>query len=120
MKRLLWLAAVAALAPTIASAADISGAWKLDVSVNDQKIPVGCNLTQSGSTVGGSCNRTDQAEPPAAVTGSVDGSTVKFGYDIKFQDQALHVAYTGALSSDTAMSGTLEVAGGAGTFTGTK
>lgn len=121
MKRLFVIAATAAalLAPAIASA-DESGAWKLSVKVGDMTIPVTCNFTQSGNALSGTCARSDAQEAPAATTGTVNGSAIAFAYDVKFQDMPLHVAYTGAVQADGSISGSLDVAGQTGTFTGTK
>jgi hypothetical protein len=120
MKKLCLYAAVAALVPAAASAANLTGAWKLDVDVGGQAVPVACNFTQSGAALTGTCNRSDGGEKPAAVTGTVDGSTAKFAYDVSFQDMPLHIAYTATLSSDTAMTGSLDVAGQTGAFKGAK
>jgi len=120
MNKLILGALALVLAPSVAAAADLTGTWSLKVNVGDQAVPVTCNLTQSAAAIGGTCHRSDQDEKPAAVTGAVDGSAVKLAYDVDFQDMPLHIAYTGKLDSDTAMSGTLDVAGQSGTFTGTK
>ena len=117
------LACVGALAlPGLASAADLSGAWKLVISVADMTVHVSCDFKQSGADLSGTCGRTDgdAAEKPAAVTGSVDGTTAKWSYSVSFQDMPLKLDYTGAVTSDTAMSGKISVAGQDGTFTGTK
>jgi hypothetical protein len=120
MKKLLLIGAAALLVPGIAAAADLTGSWKLDLNIADMKVPVGCTLIQTGAALTGTCNRTDQEEKPNAVTGAVDGAVAKFAYNVDFGDMPLHVAYTGNITSDTAMSGTLEVAGTMGTFTGAK
>jgi hypothetical protein len=128
MKTILIAAAVAgALAlPGLASAADISGAWKVVVSASDMTFHTDCALKQTGATLSGTCVGTDAppdggaAPKPATVTGGVDGSNVKFGYDVSFGDMNMHIDYTGALKSDTAMDGKFEVSGFDGTFTATK
>ncbi len=121
MRTLALIAAAAALVPAVAAAANITGAWKLDVDVGGQAVPVACNFTQTGTALSGTCHRSDDAnEKPAAVTGTVDGSAAKFAYDVAFQDMPLHIAYTGTLTSDTAMNGSLDVAGQTGSFKGAK
>jgi hypothetical protein len=120
MKTLVLFTAVAALVPAVASAANVSGTWKLDVDVGGQAVPVTCSLTQTGAALTGTCNRSDGGEKPAQVTGSVDGSTAKFAYDVQFQDMPLHIAYTATQVSDTAMTGSLDVAGQTGSFKGAK
>ncbi len=115
-------AAVALALPCSASAADLSGAWKIVADVGGMMINVTCNFTEQGSALSGTCGRTDAdaTETPVETTGSVDGATAKWAYDVKFQDMPLHIAYTANVKSDSAMDGTLDVAGGSGTFTATK
>ena len=124
MKKLSIVAAcLGALAlPGLASAADLSGAWKLVVTVGDMTVHVSCDLKQSGADLSGACARTDSeaAEKPAPVTGKVDGSTAAWSYSVTFGDMPLKLDYTGAVKSDTAMDGKISVAGQDGTFTGTK
>ena len=128
MKKLLILAAMAgAMAlPGLANAADITGAWKVAVNVADMTFHSTCDFKQAGGALTGTCVSSDPAPDgapapkPAALTGTVDGSNVKFGYDISFGDMQLHLDYTAALSSDTAMAGKLAVAGMEGTFTAAK
>ena len=103
MKKVLILAAgVAALAlPGLASAADLSGAWKLVVVVADMTVHVSCELKQSGADLSGTCGRTDEGavEKPAAVT----GQGAAWSYSISFQDMPLKLDYAGNVKSDTAM-----------------
>ena len=127
MKKLLILAAAAgALAlPGLASAADLSGAWKLAVSAGDMTFHTNCSFTQAAAALTGTCVAADatpdgSAPKPATITGSVDGSNVKFSYDVSFGDMQLHLDYAGALKSDTAMAGKVSVAGMDLDFTGTK
>ena len=128
MRKFLILAAAAAAAagaltlPGLASAADLSGAWKLTVDVGGMTVHVACDLKQAGADLGGTCNRTDadNVEKPTPITGKVDGSTATWSYSVSFGDMPLKVDYTGTASSDTAMTGKISVAGMDGTFTGTK
>jgi hypothetical protein len=122
-KMLIGAAAAGALAlPGLASAADLSGAWKLVISVADMTVHVSCDLKQSGAELSGSCGRTDEGavEKPAPVTGKVDGVTATWSYSVSFGDMPLKLDYTGNAKSDTAMDGKISVAGQDGTFTGTK
>jgi hypothetical protein len=129
MKKLLIIAAAAIGAlslPGLASAADVSGAWKVAINVADMTFHSNCTFTQTAGALTGSCISADpppdggDAPKPSAITGSVDGQNVKWGYDISFGDMMLHLDYSGALSSDTAMAGKLSVAGMDGAFTATK
>jgi hypothetical protein len=124
---LIAAAAAGALAlPGLASAADVSGAWKVVVSASDMTFHTDCALKQAGAALSGTCVSADPppdggaAPKPSTVTGAIDGSNVKFGYDVSFGDMNMHIDYTGALKSDTAMDGKISVAGQDGTFTGTK
>ena len=121
MKTVLLTAAAAAalLAPGIAAAADLTGAWKLDLNIGGMEFHAECTLAQAAAALTGSCAGAD-GQPPAAVTGSVDGSAAKFAYDITYQGNPMHVAYTAAIKSDTAMDGAVDVQIAQGTFTGTK
>jgi hypothetical protein len=118
MKTLLIAAAALVLAPAVASAADLSGMWKLNLNIADMAIPLGCTLSQSGGALTGTCDGADGK--PCQVTGTVDGTKVAFAYDTTFQDMPMHVAYTGEMKSDTSMAGAVAVPGASGTFTGTK
>ncbi len=128
MKKLLILAAMAGAValPGLANAADVTGPWKLAVSFGDMTFHTNCDFKQAGPALAGTCTPADAppdggAPPkPAPVTGSVDGSNVKFAYDISFGDMMIHLDYSGALSSDTAMKGTIGVADMQVPFTGTK
>ena len=117
MKKLLIAAAVL-LAPTAASAADLSGVWKLNLDIAGMMIPLACTFTETGQTLGGTCDGADGK--PAAVTGAIDGSKVTWAYDTKFQDMPMHVAYTGEIKADASIGGAVDASGNAGTFTGTK
>jgi hypothetical protein len=119
------VAAAALSLPGLAHAADVTGAWKLAINIADMTFHTNCAFTQAGATLSGTCTPADappggDAPKPAMVAGSVDGQNVKFGYDIEFGDMKLHVDYSGALSSDTAMAGKFDVSGMEGAFTATK
>ena len=118
MKKLLILAAAAAALglPGLASAADVTGAWKVAVVVGDMTYHTNCNFTQAAAALTGTCVSADAppdgtTNKPSPATGTVDGSKVKFSYDVSFGDMQLHLDYAGALSSDTAMAGKVSVAG---------
>ncbi len=119
MKKLLLIAAAVLLAPGIAAAADISGAWKITTNANGQDLVVNCNFAQSGSALSGTCGLAGGAETPAALTGTVDGMAASWAYDVKFQDMPLHVAFKGDVMDKT-MSGTMDVAGGSSPFKAAK
>ena len=121
MKTLLLAAATAALlVPGIAAAADLTGSWKLSLDIGGMPFETACTLTQTGTALSGGCSGSDSKDPPAPVTGAVDGATAKFAYDITYQGNPMHVAYTAAIKSDTAMDGAVDVQIAQGTFKATK
>ena len=120
MKTLLAVAAIAMLAPSLAVAADMTGTWKLKAKGGDgADIVVNCKLVQAGSALSGACGLDGAPDAPAALTGSVAGAAVKWAYDVDFQDMKLHIAFA-ATATDTAMTGTMDLAGMSSPFTAAK
>jgi hypothetical protein len=120
MKTLIAAAAAAALlAPGIAAAADLTGAWKIDLDIGGMQFHADCKMTQTAAALTGSCAGADGA-PPSAMTGTVEGSTAKFAYDITYQGNPMHVAYTGEVKSDKAIEGAVDVQIAQGTFKAAK
>ncbi len=128
MKKLLIMAAAAGalVLPGLANAADVSGAWKVTVSFGDMTFHTNCNFTQAAAALTGTCISADMppegqpAPKPAAVTGTVDGSNVAFGYDITLGDMPIHLDYKGVLDSDTSMKGNIGAGDMQIPFTATK
>ena len=60
MKTLALIAAGFLLAPGIAAAADLTGAWTITTNVNDMPFTIVCNMTQTGAS-----------RNPAAIKASV-------------------------------------------------
>jgi opacity protein-like surface antigen len=121
VKKLLIAAAALALAPVVAFAADLSGAWTVNASFDSVgiKYTVTCTLAQDGAgKLTGPCK--DDAGSNAA-TGTVDGSTVSFAYDTTYGGNPYHLTYKGALQTDGSLTGSVDASGQAqGTFTATK
>jgi hypothetical protein len=116
MKMLLIAAASAALlSPAIASAQDLSGTWKLDLSIAGMDYHAECKMAQAAMALSGNCSG-GEGQGAVAMTGTVDGTTAKFAYDITYQGNPMHVAYTGNVTSDTAMDGSVDVQIAQGTF----
>jgi hypothetical protein len=121
MKTLLITAGAAALlVPGLACAQDLSGKWNLDLEIAGMMYHATCDMKQDGQALSGKCSGSDEAPAPVALTGAVDGATAKFAYDITYQGNPMHVAYTGAVKSDTAMDGTVDVQIAQGTFKAAK
>ena len=119
MKRVL-IGAAAALLPATAFAADFSGDWTINFSVNNNPATVNCTIAQSGNTLSGHCLPKMPNAQPSDLKGMVDGSTARWSYDVVFNGNPGHVGYEAKMTSPTAMSGTLSLAGTPTKFTGTK
>jgi hypothetical protein len=122
----LVLAAVIALAPGAALAADLSGSWNVAGSFDAMgiKYTSACTLAQgAGGKLSGTCQGTQQES--AATTGTVttgaDGKTaVEFAYDTSYQGSPVHLDYKGALQADGTVTGAVDAGGADGTFIASK
>ncbi|HTX48172.1 MAG TPA: hypothetical protein VME40_02165 [Caulobacteraceae bacterium] len=116
MKQLL-LAAAMLLAPPIARAADISGAWKFEATgPRGGASTMSCTLTRTGDNITGSCV-TAQGET-VDVTGAVNGDDVAFGYNVA--GSPLRVDFEGRVQTDGSIKGTVTASIPPVPFTGTK
>ncbi|HEY5412406.1 MAG TPA: hypothetical protein VIJ94_16935 [Caulobacteraceae bacterium] len=115
MKPILFAAAALLLAPGLALAQDLSGAWTISSSVGTTPITVNCTLVQKGEALSGAC--APAAGTPTAFTGVVTGTHASWGYDVTFRGQPAHVGFEADISSDTAMTGVLKLAGKPSPFT---
>ena len=120
MKTLLAIAAIAVLTPSLAAAADLTGTWKVKTKGGDgADIIVNCKIVQAGSALTGACGLDGAPDAPAPLTGSVDGGAAKWAYDVSFQDMKLHIAFA-ANATDSAMTGSMDLAGMTTPFTAAK
>jgi len=99
------------------SAADISGAWKLDGNIADVHINRVCILKQTGNKLSGSCKNQMN---DLALTGIVDGKNISWTYDSTYEGEKVTLVFKGTLESDAAMKGSIDTQGVAGAFTATK
>jgi hypothetical protein len=97
----------AAFAPGLASAADFSGTWKLDNDFNGRVSVIHCTLVQVKDALSGSCRPDIEGMEAEKLTGTVKGSTAKWGYDLVFNGQPARVDYEVALAADGSLSGKL-------------
>ena len=75
------MAAVTLLAPAIACASDISGAWKFETTgAKGRATTMTCTLAQSGAHIAGACVTPHGAT--VDVSGTVTGNQVDFGYNV--------------------------------------
>jgi opacity protein-like surface antigen len=120
MHKLLLAAALAALLPAsaMAQSTDASGAWKLTLDIAGMTIPLNCTFAVMDKSLGGTCDGGDGK--PVAITGGVDGSNLNWAYDTTYMGMPMHVVYKGAVKPDSTISGTVDVPGASGTFSGTK
>ena len=110
MKPILFAAALL-LAPGLALAQDLSGAWIVSSSVGTTPIIVNCTLAQMGEALSGSCAPATGA-PTAFAGGVVKGAHASWGYDVTFRGQPSHVGFEADIASDTTMTGLLKLGAG--------
>lgn len=115
-----YLLALTALLPVLAAAADFSGTWKLDNTFNGSVSSIHCTLVQSGDALSGSCKPDIPGMEAARLTGSVNGSTAKWGYDLVFNGKPARVDYEATLADDGSLSGKLLRNGSASPIKGTR
>ena len=107
MMKLMHIVAVAAFAPVLASAADLSGTWKLENTFNGKVSAIYCTLVQTGTALAGSCKPDVPGMEASPLTGTVNGSSAKWGYDLVFNGKPARVDYEAALAADGSMAGNL-------------
>jgi hypothetical protein len=105
--KLAHLAAAAAFAPGLASAADFSGTWKLDNSFNGAVTAIYCTIVQEGDELSGSCRPDVPGLAAEKLTGTVTGSSANWGYDLVFNGNPARVDYEVTLAEDGSVSGNL-------------
>ncbi len=121
MKRLMAITVAALLgAPGLAAAADLTGAWTVKTNVGGMEYIVACKMAQAGAALTGTCGLADGSDKPSPLTGTQTGSDVAWGYDVDFGGNPLHVDFKGKLTSDTAMTGAVDVLGMGGDFSAAK
>jgi hypothetical protein len=117
MKHVPLLAAAVLLAPAIASADDLSGAWKFQATGPKGGAAImTCTLTRTGNDIAGPCV-TPQGST-VDISGTVSGTNVDFGYNLA--GSPLHVGFTGVIQPDGSIKGTVSASTPPAAFTGTK
>jgi hypothetical protein len=119
MKLMHYLVAVA-LVPAVASAADISGTWKLENTFNGTVSVINCTLVQKGEALSGSCKPDVPGMEAAELTGTIKGSEAKWGYDLVFNDKPARVDYEVKLAPDGTLAGNLLRNGGGSPIKGVR
>jgi len=124
--KILLLAAVIACAPMAATAADLTGTWKVDASFASMGVSftLTCKLAQDASgKLSGPCDGANSEHDAAtgAVTTGADGKPMlEFAYDTTYQGTPVHLDYKGAVQADGSFAGSIDTGGPQGTFTATK
>jgi hypothetical protein len=88
-----------------ALAADFGGRWKIVATIGGNPAEIQCTLVQKGDTLTGTCKPAQF--DPSEVTGTVSGSSARWGYDVVFNGNQNHVQYDAALGADGRLTGTL-------------
>jgi hypothetical protein len=101
-----------------AATPSFSGTWNISSKVGENPVSIECTLVQSGSTLAGTC-KPSQFDP-SATTGTVTGSSAKWGYDVVFNGNRNHVEYEATLDPDGTLSGTLHLGPTPTPFTATR
>jgi len=97
MKLLLTLMAVFAF---VASAADVSGNWKGTAEGPNGAIERSFTFKQDGSKLTGETN-SEYTGKSMINDGKVEGDTITFSINAKFQDNEMKLTYKGKITGDT-------------------
>jgi hypothetical protein len=102
-------------APAAGGAADVSGAWALEVTTEAGSGTPTVTLKQDGGQLSGQYSGQFGEAP---VSGTITGQEITFGVEMSVQGTPVKIAYTGKVDGAT-MSGTVSFGDlGGGTFTG--
>jgi len=105
--KLVRFMAIAAFAQGAAFAADFSGTWKIDNIFNGSSAIIICTIVQTDNKLSGNCKPQAEGIPATDLTGTVDGSTAKWGYDLVFNGNPARVDYVADLVADGTLKGSL-------------
>jgi hypothetical protein len=94
---------------------DVSGTWVFEVQTDAGGGAPIVTLKQDGEKLNGHYSSTNLGE--ADLTGTVKGTDIGFTFTANVQGTAVAVSYRGTIESNTAMKGSVSIAGvGSGTF----
>jgi hypothetical protein len=111
------LAVIALTVMQVASAADVTGTWRMAVQTSAGSGNPTFELVQKGDSISGTY-KGQLGEAP--VTGTMSGNDMTLEFGIDAQGQTLTIKYTGKVDGKS-VSGSVALGGfGSGTFTGTK
>ena len=98
---------IAAFAQTPAVPADFSGTWKIENIFNGSPNIINCTIVQAGNKLSGSCKPQVEGLAASDLTGAVEGSKAKWGYDLVFNGNPARVDYVVDLAADGTLKGSL-------------
>jgi hypothetical protein len=96
--------AVAALA--LATAEGVTGKWQIHQSVVGNENDLSCTFTQTGDDIAGTC---DGPSGAVKIAGKVADKKVTWSFNSEYNGSPLTIKYSGTLTSETKMAGTLAV-----------
>ncbi len=117
MKR---LAVLTTLVPSFAFAADFSGTWRIDNLFNGASAIIMGTLAQFGNALTGTCKPDLPGMAGSQLTGTVDGSSAKWGYDVVFNGNNARVDFVAELAADGTLKGDVLRNGSPSPITGIK
>jgi hypothetical protein len=111
--KLLSLIVVCLITPALcpfahAGAADITGQWSIDGSLNGTPISFDCAFKQVEKRLAGSCKAYQFA---VTASGTVEEDTVQFSYIYNFAGAPYKCTYTGKLNGASELKGSIAIAG---------
>ncbi len=116
LKSLLMLVVLVAAA-VAATAADVSGTWNVDGSVYGNAVKYTLTLKQEGEKLTGTATLEGKDLP---VTGTIKDKSVTWTFTVEYSGSQYANEFTGTLTSEKDMNGTIAVGGVSGDFTAKK
>ena len=105
--KLVQFIVIVALAQGASVAANFSGTWKIENIFNGSSSIINCTIVQKGNKLSGSCKPQVEGIAATDLTGTVEGSTAKWGYDVVFNGKPSRVDYVADLGADGTFKGSL-------------
>ena len=88
---------------------DLSGMWTLTVQSGQGDQPLPITIVQDGEKLTATGEVPDLG--PIEMTGTIDGSTVQFEWDLYIEGMELNITFTGTVADDGTMSGMADFGG---------
>jgi hypothetical protein len=97
-----------------ARAGEMSGTWDVEGSVEGHPVNYACTFLQEGDRLSGTA-RVQEKDIP--VAGTFDGTKVTWAFEVEHEGAPLELVFTGTLTSENEITGTIAVASTGGQFT---